>query len=62
MAKKNRLLRKELKLSERLFQLAQKRIEEYGFSSFNEFIRFLILRDLEVPNTVENTVKTRNKR
>ena len=47
MTRSEKLLRKELRLSQKLFKLARKRIERLGCPSFNEYVRTLIYRDVD---------------
>jgi len=41
------MIRKELKLPEKLFQKAVKKIERCGYASFNEYLRRLLHDDLD---------------
>lgn len=47
MTKSERLVRSEIRLSEKLLQRVESRIKRDGFTSFNEIVRFALQRILE---------------
>jgi hypothetical protein len=47
LTKNEKLLRKELMLTQKLFKLAQERIKQLGIPSFSEYVRTLIYRDVD---------------
>lgn len=47
MTRNERLVRKELRLSAKLLSRVTARIERNGFTSFNEYVRFCLLKDLD---------------
>jgi len=53
VTKSERLVRREIKLSEKLLQRVEDRIKRDGFTSFNELVRFALQRILESEGETE---------